>query len=78
MRSSSFRISEEDNNEQTLEEVGVMKKPWRFVQGFFMKLRYPRLYIRKRKLLVPIRYHELRCHFIEQNGLSSKFQVSVS
>jgi hypothetical protein len=69
---TSFHEAEESNNPSTWESFGRFWKDW------YMKLRYPRLYLRKRKLLIPVRFHELRHHFIEQNGLTPKFKVSVS
>eukprot|EP00804_Cyclotella_cryptica_P005212 CCRYP_018899-RE/>CCRYP_018899-RE protein AED:0.10 eAED:0.10 QI:455/0.55/0.8/1/0.55/0.7/10/382/1227 len=40
------------------------------------KVRHPNLTRRKYKLLVPIRFHELRIHLIAQNNLPPKFKVS--
>lgn len=40
------------------------------------KIRHPRLSRRKDALLVPIRFHELRAHFIESNNLPPKFKLS--
>ncbi|KAL3802312.1 hypothetical protein HJC23_007137, partial [Cyclotella cryptica] len=74
-RSSSCNISSEEN-EQDSDKLSVLKSFRKYIHDSVTKLRYPRLYLRKRKLLVPVRYHELRCHFIEQNGLSSQFKVS--
>ena len=77
MRSSSMNTSNENDQEGEI-QLSKWDSIRRLLHDSFMKLRYPRLYMRKRKLLVPVRFHELRCHFIEQNGLSSKFKVSVS
>lgn len=77
IRSSSCNISSE-GNEQDSDKLSVTNSLRKYIHDSFIKLRYPRLYLRKRGLLVPVRYHELRCHFIEQNGLSSHFKVSVS
>ena len=77
IRSSSCNISSEEN-EQDSDNLSVMNSLRKYIHDSLTKLRYPRLYLRKRELLVPVRYHELRCHFIEQNGLSSQFKVSVS
>ena len=46
------------------------------VKDIVIKLRYPRLSRRRRQLLVPIRFHELRAHFIDSNDLPQKFKVS--
>lgn len=77
--SSSLNNSMHESNEMEL-DGGIISR-WGSVKIFFqelyMKLRYPRLFLRKRKLMIPVRFHELRHHFIEQNGLSSKFKVSV-
>ena len=79
--SSFLNNSINENTEVELVDGGIISK-WGTVKLFFqdvyMKLRYPRLFLRKRKLMIPVRFHELRHHFIEQNGLSSKFKVSVS
>lgn len=40
------------------------------------RIRHPNLTRRKYKLLVPIRFHELRVHLIAQNNLPRKFKVS--
>lgn len=40
------------------------------------KVRHPGLYRRRKQLLLPIRFHELRAHFIDANDLPSKFKVS--
>ena len=40
------------------------------------KIRHPHLSRRKYELLVPIRFHELRAHFIDSNNLPPKFKVS--
>lgn len=40
------------------------------------RIRHPRLSRRRNELLVPIRYHELRTHFLETNDLPSSFKVS--
>ena len=62
--------------EQEMRDASACGSVKRYLHDFSMKLRYPRLYFRKRKLVVPVRFHELRHHFIQQNGLSSKFKVS--
>ncbi len=41
------------------------------------QVRYPRLYQKRKKLLAPIRFHELRAHFIDANDLPPKFRVSL-
>lgn len=41
------------------------------------KLRHPRLYRKRKRLLTPIRFHELRAHFIDANNLPPKFKVSL-
>ena len=41
-----------------------------------MKLRHPHLARRRHELLVPLRFHELRAHFIDSNNLPPKFKVS--
>lgn len=41
------------------------------------KLRYPHLYRKRKRLLTPIRFHELRAHFIDSNNLPQKFRVSL-
>lgn len=74
-RSSSLNASfHEADHEFNLSKSKLQQ----FWKDMYMKLRYPRLYLRKRKLLIPVRFHELRHHFIEQNGLTPKFKVSVS
>ena len=40
------------------------------------KIRHPHISRRKNQLLVPIRFHELRAHFIDSNNLPPKFKVS--
>jgi hypothetical protein len=40
------------------------------------KLRFPRLHRKRKRLLTPIRFHELRAHFIDANNLPPKFRVS--
>ncbi|KAL7553150.1 hypothetical protein ACHAWF_016399 [Thalassiosira exigua] len=40
------------------------------------RVRHPRHHRRMNALLVPIRFHELRAHFIESNELSDRFKVS--
>ena len=76
MRSSSMNTSfHEAEHELNASKWDSFKRFWRDV---YMKLRHPRLFLRKRKLLIPVRFHELRHHFIEQNGLTPKFKVSVS
>ena len=42
-----------------------------------LRIRHPRLYRRRDKLLTIVRFHELRAHFIESNNLPAKFQVST-
>jgi hypothetical protein len=42
-----------------------------------LRIRHPRLYRRRDKLLTIVRFHELRSHFIESNNLPAKFQVST-
>lgn len=42
-----------------------------------LRIRHPRLYRRRDKLLTIVRFHELRAHFIESNNLPAKFQVSA-
>jgi hypothetical protein len=42
-----------------------------------LRIRHPRLYRRRDKLLTIVRFHELRTHFIESNNLPAKFQVSA-
>lgn len=41
------------------------------------KARYPYLHQKRRRLLTPIRFHELRAHFIDSNNLPPKFRVSL-
>lgn len=41
------------------------------------KLRYPHLHRKRKRLLTPIRFHELRAHFIDSNNLPQKFRVSL-
>ena len=40
------------------------------------RIRHPHYSRRKEQLLVPIRFHELRAHFIDSNNLPPKFKVS--
>ena len=40
------------------------------------RIRHPYLSSRKKALIVPVRFHELRAHFIESNNLPQKFKVS--
>ena len=40
------------------------------------RIRHPYLSSRKKALIVPVRFHELRAHFIESNNLHPKFKVS--
>ena len=40
------------------------------------RFRHPHLSRRRNELLVPIRYHELRTHFLETNDLPPSFKVS--
>lgn len=47
----------------------------RNAQNFFKFLRHPHLYQKHQKLLVQIRYHELRIHFLQSNNLPLKFKV---
>ena len=49
--------------------AGVCSNMKRFV-------RYPHLYRKHQKLLVQIRFHELRVHFLQSNKLPLKFKVS--
>lgn len=42
-----------------------------------LRIRHPRLYRRRDKLLTIVRFHELRAHFIESNDLPAKFQIST-
>lgn len=62
--------------EQEMRGASACGSVKRYLHDFSMKIRYPRLHFRKRKLEVPVRFHELRHHFIKQNGLSSKFKIS--
>jgi len=39
-------------------------------------LRYPHLYRKHQQLLVQVRFHELRIHFLQSNNLPLKFKVS--
>ena len=47
----------------------------RNAQNFFKFVRHPHLYQKHQKLLVQIRYHELRIHFLQSNNLPLKFKV---
>ncbi len=40
------------------------------------RIRHPYKSSRKKALIVPVRFHELRAHFIESNNLPQKFKVS--
>lgn len=40
------------------------------------RIRHPYMSSRKKALIVPVRFHELRAHFIESNNLPQKFKVS--
>ena len=40
------------------------------------RIRHPYLSARKKALIVPVRFHELRAHFIESNELPQRFKVS--
>ena len=40
------------------------------------RIRHPYISSRKNALIVPVRFHELRAHFIESNKLPQKFKVS--
>ncbi|KAL7540630.1 hypothetical protein ACHAXR_010673 [Thalassiosira sp. AJA248-18] len=46
------------------------------VSSLAFKIQHPHLSRRKDKLLVPIRFHELRAHFLKSNNLPPKFKVS--
>ena len=74
--SGSFLGNSMHDPEQEVRDISAFGSVKRYLHDFSMKIRYPRLYFRKRKLVVPVRFHELRHHFIKQNGLSSKFKVS--
>ena len=41
-----------------------------------LTIRHPFLSSRKKSLIVPVKFHELRAHFIESNNLPQKFKVS--
>ncbi len=46
------------------------------INDLSLRFRHPQLSHRKRELLVPLRFHELRAHFIDTNNLPPKFKVS--
>ena len=46
------------------------------VSDLVFTIRHPHLSRRREQLLVPIRFHELRAHFIDSNNLPPKFKVS--
>lgn len=53
-----------------------MKSLRRLCKAFSQYVRYPALKRRQRKLLVQVRFHELRIHFLNANHLPLKFKVS--
>lgn len=70
----------EDNS---LSRPGDLPPPssyWRSFQkgmhNLAFRIRHPQLSRRNNQLLVPIRFHELRAHFIDSNNLPPRFKVS--
>ena len=68
-------IDEESGNVIQSDEsyLGRLRAAWRLARN---RIRHPHLSRRRDELLVPIRYHELRTHFLETNDLPSSFKVS--
>lgn len=62
-QSQSFLLSIRDYFRETINDISL-------------RVRHPQLSHRKRELLVPLRFHELRAHFIDTNNLPPKFKVS--
>jgi len=62
-QSQSFLASIRDYFRETINDISL-------------RIRHPQLSHRKRELLVPLRFHELRAHFIDTNNLPPKFKVS--
>ncbi len=48
----------------------------REVRDLTFRIQHPHLSRRKNQLLIPIRFHELRTHFIDSNNLPPRFKVS--
>ena len=62
-----------EQHDEAAEEPFSMQAAWRNIQ---QRVRHPLLVSRYNKLLLQIRFHELRMHFIKANGLPIKFRVS--
>jgi len=62
-----------EHHDETAEEPLTFNGAWRNLK---QRIRHPLLVNRYNKLIVQVRFHELRMHFIKANGLPVKFMVS--
>jgi len=79
-REKSSTAGSTNNNSNTTTTGTGESSTWELfreaLSDLSFRIRHPHYSRRKEQLLVPIRFHELRAHFIDSNNLPPKFKVS--
>jgi len=75
-RAHSPTTTNSDDDDTNYQSSSSWKSFKEAVSDLVFTIRHPHLSRRREQLLVPIRFHELRAHFIDSNNLPPKFKVS--
>jgi len=73
-------MQQDEESEDPYHSEYVFEVSWRGLRSLFARMmdlvRFPQLMKRYNELLVQVRFHELRVHFLQSNNLPAKLEVS--